>query len=350
MLFRSGYSGNVISDTVEGGTISGGGSQSNRNRVVEWYSTIGGGSGNQAGNDLGTSPFATVGGGLNNKARGHASTISGGLSNEANESGATVGGGVSNHALTFRSTVSGGDNNTASGSYATVGGGQGNIAAGAHSFVVGRLAKNTNPDHAVVFIFADSSPADFESTAANQFLVRATGGISLATNSTLTTGCKLAAGSGTWSCTSNKNAKANFVQVDGRDVLARVNQLPITMWNYKTQDATIRHIGPMAQDFYAAFNVGEDDTHIATIDADGIALAAIQGLNEIVEEKDTRIATLEKQTVAQQKQIDDLTARLTALEQASGIVKSPPNDFANNSWILGAMFVALVAMGARRMR
>jgi len=79
-------------------------------------------------------------------------------------------------------------------------------------------------------------------------------------------------------------------------VLDRVVSLPITSWNFKT-DAT-RHIGPMAQDFYSAFKVGTDERHIATVDEDGVALAAIQGLNEKLQaeaaQKDAQIQALEK--------------------------------------------------------
>jgi hypothetical protein len=49
--------------------------------------------------------------------------------------------------------------------------------------------------------------------------------------------------------------------------------MPIQRWNMKSQDASIRHIGPMAQDFHAAFAVGEDNRHINSVDADGVALA-----------------------------------------------------------------------------
>ena len=69
--------------------------------------------------------------------------------------------------------------------------------------------------------------------------------------------------------------------------------LPISRWNFKADEKT-QHIGPMAQDFYAAFNVGTDDKHIATVDEDGVALAAIQGLNEKLKDKDARIEALEK--------------------------------------------------------
>jgi hypothetical protein len=93
--------------------------------------------------------------------------------------------------------------------------------------------------------------------------------------------------------TSDRNAKDNFNDIRPRDILEKVAALPITSWNYK-QDASSRHLGPMAQDFYAAFGVGLDDKHIATVDADGVALAAIQGLNQKVEEKDAKIVELEK--------------------------------------------------------
>jgi hypothetical protein len=93
--------------------------------------------------------------------------------------------------------------------------------------------------------------------------------------------------------TSDRNAKENFTDIRPRDVLEKVAALPITSWNYK-QDTSSRHLGPMAQDFYAAFGIGPDDRHITTVDADGVALAAIQGLNQKVEEKDAKIDDLEK--------------------------------------------------------
>ena len=103
---------------------------------------------------------------------------------------------------------------------------------------------------------------------------------------------------------SDRNLKENFKAVDARAVLDKVAALPLTEWNYKT-DAATRHVGPMAQDFYAAFAIGPDDKHIATVDADGVALAAIQGLNQKVEEqgaalksKDARIAELEQRLSA----------------------------------------------------
>ena len=97
--------------------------------------------------------------------------------------------------------------------------------------------------------------------------------------------------------TSDRNLKEQFSPVNPADVLDRVVNLPITSWNFK-QDTNTRHIGPMAQDFYSAFKVGTDDKHIATVDEDGVALAAIQGLNEKLQaeaaQKDAQIQALEK--------------------------------------------------------
>ena len=84
---------------------------------------------------------------------------------------------------------------------------------------------------------------------------------------------------GTFISSSDRARKENFAEVKPRDVLERLASMPIQKWNYK-DDAKVRHIGPMAQDFHAAFGVGPDEKHIAMVDADGVALAAIQGLHK----------------------------------------------------------------------
>lgn len=82
--------------------------------------------------------------------------------------------------------------------------------------------------------------------------------------------------------TSDRDAKENFRPVDVKEVLDKVAALPLSQWNYK-EDSSQRHLGPVAQDFYAAFKVGPDDKHITTVDESGVALAAIQGLNQKVD-------------------------------------------------------------------
>jgi len=111
--------------------------------------------------------------------------------------------------------------------------------------------------------------------------------------------------------TSDRNAKENFAPVNPRDVLDKVAALPITRWNFKN-DADTVHLGPLAQDFHAAFGLGPDDKHIPTVDADGVALAAIQGLNQKLEE---RARTLEEQLKRRDRENEELKARLEALER-----------------------------------
>jgi hypothetical protein len=126
------------------------------------------------------------------------------------------------------------------------------------------------------------------------------------------TACYLAGtvyANGTFVSSSDRNAKENFKMVNTREVLDKVMAMSVTRWNYKG-DARSEHIGPMAQDFYSAFKVGPDDTHITTIDEGGIALAAIQGLNEKLEEKDAEIEQLK----AQASEVTELKKRLDRLE------------------------------------
>ena len=91
---------------------------------------------------------------------------------------------------------------------------------------------------------------------------------------------------------SDRNLKEHFAAVDGRDILARMAAVPVQIWNYKNQDSSIRHIGPMAQDFAVAFGVGESDEQISVVDANGVAFAAIQSLYEMIQEKDSQIDAL----------------------------------------------------------
>lgn len=97
---------------------------------------------------------------------------------------------------------------------------------------------------------------------------------------------------GTFNNSSDRNAKQDFTAVSPLEILDKVARLPLSQWSYKTDPAT-RHIGPMGQDFYSLFSVGTDEKHIAPIDEGGVALAAIQALNQKVEQKDAQIRDLE---------------------------------------------------------
>ena len=132
----------------------------------------------------------------------------------------------------------------------------------------------------------------------NQFLARATGGFTLWTNSTNSVGATLAPGSGTWASASDRNLKTDVARIDDAAVLDKVASLPISRWSYKSEHG-VRHVGPMAQDFYAAFGVGEDDKHITSIDEDGVALAAIKALHARVSFLDAEDAKLRARLTAE---------------------------------------------------
>jgi hypothetical protein len=296
------------------------------NTASEWYATIGGGLNNTA-----SSICATIGGGSDNTASGDGTTVGGGMGNTANGEYVTVGGGeyinVTGRAATVaggswitvtgdyaavgggqynvvtatHATVGGGYYNTASGNYAAIPGGNNNTADGAYSFAAGRRAK---ANHDGAFVWGDSTDADVTSTATDSFVVRASGGVTMCTNSSLTSGMYLSSGGSSWNAVSDRARKENFAPVDTQALLAQLAEMPISTWNYKSQDPAIRHIGPMAQDFNALLDDlgGEGETYINTLDADGVALAAIQGLYAQNQE-------LEQQNA-------DLEARVAALEAA----------------------------------
>ncbi|PYI88176.1 MAG: hypothetical protein DME26_04010 [Verrucomicrobia bacterium] len=246
------------------------------------FAFIGGGDLNTVNDTAGT----VAGGGYNTSS--FYGFVGGGYFNDATNDFAAVAGGTANIASGAFAFVGGGSTNTAFGTGATVPGGRFNIALGDLSFAAGNRAR---ANHRGTFVWGDSSNADIGSTANDQFVARASGGVTFYSNAGASTGVRVNPGAGSWSNASDRNAKENFARVEGREVLERLAKVPIQTWNYKSQESSIRHIGPMAQDFRAAFKVGEDEKHISTVDADGVALAAIQGLHQVVKEKESKIAS-----------------------------------------------------------
>lgn len=327
------------------------------------YNTVAGGIRNAAANGL-----ASVGGGWHNLAGGSYSGVAGGEGNWATGTHSVVGGGGSNTAGAFPrpdldpdadgildytlldettaifSTVGGGDSNVAGGSYSVVPGGSGNATYGDYSFAAGSNAKARTTGS---FVWADSQTPSFPpgevpdptpgnppvpnpDLADNQFWVRAAGGVYLVTQVDGTgvplAGVKLPAGGSAWEplgSPSDRNIKTDISPVDPRGILAKVAALPISTWSYRSSDGNgggARHLGPMAQDFRAAFGLGDDDRHIAPVDASGVSLAAIQALSDLVRQLADTVAALERQlgeqrdeTAALRLQVADLHARYARL-------------------------------------
>jgi hypothetical protein len=366
--------GGGLNNTANGfATTVGGG---DGNSASNFWSTVGGGLDNVAGLN-----HATVGGGHQNTASGFAATIGGGQDNiasnieatvgggDGNVSGgndATVGGGVGNLAGGNDATIGGGADNVAKGLAAAVPGGEDNVAGGTFSFAAGQQAEAL---HQGAFVWGDSQGAVFASTANDQFLIRAQGGVGIGTNAPAGELHVASSTSGTpqicidqqnssnfsrlqmgvvsfphwiisvepsttpslrffngttdrmivdysgnvtatsFNPTSDRNAKQGFSAVDDQEILSRLMSVPIQTWSFK-QDAHTRHIGPMAQDFYTAFSVGADDRHIATVDADGIAFAAIQGLNQKLEQQAGRMKEKESEIAELRRELQELKAEM----------------------------------------
>jgi hypothetical protein len=290
-------------------------------------------------NNTASGQFATVGGGNTNVASGPYATVSGGYNNTAGGNYATVSGGYSNTASVNYATASGGSGNTASGDYATASGGSGNTASGNLSFAAGNGAIANSLG---AFVWSDANTPNYDPLSypdpggvSDSFNVRATGGVYFVTAINGTTGRPTAgvwlSGSG-WNTYSDPSFKQNFKAVDSQAILARLAGVPITSWNYKSQDSSIVHIGPTAPAFNAAFGVGESDKtgalkYINSLDADGVALASIQALYQRSQEQAVQIQALQ-----------DLLAKVEKP------VSSSPVDSPSLPWIAISGFLALLVV------
>jgi len=172
--------------------------------------------------------------------------------------------------------------------------------------------------HTGAKVFGDASTTDsIEAVANNEFAVRAAGGYRFRTNATLTTGCNLPAGSGVFSCASSRTLKENFLGIDGEDVLARMRGIPVTTWNYVSEGSQSRHLGPIAEDFFAAFGLGTDSRAIGLLDIDGVNFAAAKALEERTRQQRTEIDALNRQVTELRAANASLEARLERLERAA---------------------------------
>ncbi|TVQ32138.1 MAG: hypothetical protein EA370_12585 [Wenzhouxiangella sp.] len=343
----AGHRANSVASGVDGATISGGGESAGPNHVTDSLGAIGGGSRNHAHS------WAVVAGGRRNTASGRASFVGGGERNCAGGRYSWAGG---HRAKVRPGTESGGE-----------GIGCGGVA------VVGALGDLGS------FVWADSTNADFISERANQFRVRANGGADFQTgayglksfsDSSGTSAAAVQAESlhpagialvgrndstdatmvlnnrgsgrlirafshgaelmrlenngnlwiaGTLSQGSDRANKQDLESVDVQAVLDQLADLEISSWRYLRGDPESRHIGPMAQDFHAAFGYGVSDDSISSIDAQGIAFAAIQALNERLHDArlslGQQLGALEEENVALRAEVAVLKAQSSQMRE-----------------------------------
>lgn len=315
---------NVVDPGVFGATIAGGGQtlDTGRQRVTAIYGTVGGGAANTAGN---------------------AATVSGGVLNTASVFGATVPGGSENlaggwysfaagHRARVRDTALSGDFDGDQGAFVWADATDADFqSTGPNQFLiraVGGVGINTtSPSPAgltiappgklslgsgvrqmidlwgtqygigvqsfVQYFRTDNADALngfawYKGGTHNDNAYNSGGGVTLMTltQSGLTV-------NGTFVSSSDRAAKQDVRPVDPQAVLEGVARLPIGEWSY-TNDPGVRHVGPMAQDFHAAFGLGQDERHISMVDADGVALAAIQALTRIVEDQRAELDRLKE--------------------------------------------------------
>ncbi len=353
---------NNVTAGVRGATIAGGGVPAGStdpeydleapNRVTDAYGAVGGGYANRAGDGAGAAtdmPFATVGGGLGNAASGPASTVGGGQINVASGYSSVVGGGISNIANGFASAIGGGSSNTANGTFSSIPGGYGNSADADYAFAAGFFAIADQMLCAVFGLWTAPTTPMTCIGQSNIFRIGANHGFSVDYFSQRVDGGgtrwvyigDVFAGrtlnawndahltdAGVWvNGSSSASTKTDFAPIDAEEVLDRVVAMPVTTWRYRKGEDGVRHIGPMAEDFHAAFGVGYGPHTIADLDARGVAFAAIQGLNARLEqrigEQAREIAALRErlgEMVLLRAELAAMSAAITALGGLRGVV------------------------------
>jgi hypothetical protein len=329
-----GYNGSLVGNSASGVSSTIGGGFGNTNNGG--YATIAGGAYN-----LANTGYSTLAGGSHNTCSGYASTVCGGQLNAA-AGDFSFAAGVNAQALhsgsfvwsdfsgtTFASTAnnqfavraSGGmmlaanvQIGTGAGDYRRVTLGGGNSSG----FIYGSYPRWGDGIHLGYNYYSDETGANHiihtdggtsRISLGYGSIILATGGVGFQpTSQKVVIDAYSTTVNGTFNNNSDRNAKQDFTPIDPSTVLDKVAQLPITEWSYK-DDTNTRHLGPMAQDFRAAFNIGTDERHLAPIDEGGVALAAIQGLNQKLNDKISEIERLQKRLEKLEQLLSEKAAR-----------------------------------------
>lgn len=210
--------------------------------------------------------------------------------------------------------------------YTVKAGGQGSVALGYrveanndYSVALGYRAKN-NGYTGTMILGDESTTSDVLNQAHNEFRARYNGGfrlrVSTAANGNTpgasgNVGCDLTVSAPTWTCASSRTVKHSFTDVDGEEVLNRLTAMPIQTYQYIGAETPALHMGPMAEDFYAAFGLGESDRSLAVTNLAGANTAAIQAL-------EARTQILAEENALLHEELATLYDRLAAIESELG--------------------------------
>jgi hypothetical protein len=304
-----------ISTAMGGGTTAAG----------DWSTAMGSSTAAGGSSSTAMGSSTTAGGGAST-AMGSGTSASGGISTAMGQN--TLASGGASTAMGFGTTASGaastalGTQTTASGNYSTAMGAQ-TTASGNYSTAMGRSASTSARQGA--FVYGDNSTATvMNANADNQFSVRAAGGVRLFTNSGLTTGATLSAGGSSWNTVSDRHRKEEFRVVDGEEILSRIRLLPVTTWRYiAEEDRSVRHIGPMAQDWDRAFGFSGDSLTINSGDFHGVNLAGVQALMARTDALRAENGVLRDRVDLLERENGALRTRLERLEEVLGVGRGP---------------------------
>jgi hypothetical protein len=284
----------------------------NGNTASANYTTVSGGINNSAGANSSTiaggmsnstsGDYAAVSGGYDNSASGNSSAIVGGQHNSANAYFCFIGGGVSNTVNNDNGVIGGGQNNEASGNYSFIGGGQMNKTEAYFATIPGGLGDTIGPsgDYSMVFgrkvyinnsyrvaLYSGADPGRVGINRDDHDTLSIDYPLHVGTLPTNGNGAYLTNG-GVWTNGSSRAFKENGRPFDKTDLLSKISNLNVESWNFIDSDE--RHIGPYAEEFVDAFNVGairesdglREDHYLAAGDVAGVALAGVKELIEIV--------------------------------------------------------------------
>jgi hypothetical protein len=263
--------------------------------------------------DDGSIGVGSVALGVGSLASGLASTALGTWSEASGDYSMALGNGVPTTLASGTNSIALG-NGVASG-ISSMAVGTNTVASGDYSTAMGNFASTNHQAGSFVIGDGGQSGSYVQASGPNQFVVRASGGFQFRTSDDLSTGCNLPAGSGSWACTSSRLLKTDFETLDGEIVLARVRELPVELWSYKTEPG-VRHLGTFAEDFHRAFGLGPNATTIGSIDMDGVNLAAVKALDQRTRNLQEQLVTKDQQITGLNQQITELRRRLERLEAA----------------------------------
>ncbi|MBL6765749.1 MAG: tail fiber domain-containing protein, partial [Verrucomicrobiae bacterium] len=309
----NGFVGGGVGNNLTGSADYSGVASGNNNDITGGkYSFVGGGQNNTI---ISGADKSAIGSGIGNTVKASGSFLGSGFNNLIGNGGvswAFIGAGAHNaipNGNADSGVIGGGQYNTNSGSFTVIGGGYSNYVSDFYGTVPGGLSNSVSgycgfaagrhaaSVHSGSFVWADATTtSNYSSTIANEFRVKATGGINFETTDRAKitiNGVRLMNVNDDGFAQSDYRVKKNFQPIDTLEVVDKLAAMPVERWNYKKEgDHEVPHIGPYAQDFKQAFYPGRDDTKISWLEFHGVELAAIQGLNKKLESKEQEINLL----------------------------------------------------------